>query len=362
MVAIERQQNKAVVKVYAPVGGWDFDGANFSAILSQLEGQYKDIDIRMHSYGGSCMEGNVIYNAIANSKANITIYVDGIAASMASIILMAAKKVVIAQNGFIMIHRPSAIVDGDVNDLTGIAKLLRSMEADFKRKYSEKTGKPISEVSAWFDGADHWFDAQEALELKLVDEISGQISSDALLEKQTAISLGIDNLYNRFTALVKSENHQNQKNMNKAQLIAHYGLKGVTPESSDADIIAAIDAKIAEANAAKATAENALKEQKTAQITAEIDVLKDKITAKQREEFAKIGEAAGLDALRMALEPYKKQVTLTSMIGGGAANGQPGRESWSWDDWQTKDPRGLEAMATANPEGFDALRKAKYNV
>ncbi|MEI7504813.1 MAG: ATP-dependent Clp protease proteolytic subunit, partial [Paludibacter sp.] len=95
------------IKLYGSIGSSGINSFDFSTQLSELEKSgCKSLTIHMHCYGGSVFEGNVIYNALKNSKMSIKIVVDGIAASMASIILLAVKDVDIAENGYVMVHRP----------------------------------------------------------------------------------------------------------------------------------------------------------------------------------------------------------------------------------------------------------------
>lgn len=83
------------------------DGCIFSNILSEQEQIYPNIIIKLHTNGGSVFDGNIMYNAIINSKASISIHIVGIAASMGAILSLSIDEVYMVENGYLMIHAPS---------------------------------------------------------------------------------------------------------------------------------------------------------------------------------------------------------------------------------------------------------------
>ena len=131
--------NNNIISAYGTIN--DGDGIAFLNLFQQIESNKKDITVKLHTYGGSVFDGNLIYNTIANSIANVQIHIVGIAASMGAIISLASDKVYIVENGYMMIHAPSGGVHGTANDLESNIKLMRSMEQNFISKLLEKTGK-----------------------------------------------------------------------------------------------------------------------------------------------------------------------------------------------------------------------------
>src|ERR1044072_3577982 len=99
--------NTGEMKIYGHISEWWNSAEEFTAVFEEMESKFNNIRIRMHCFGGSVFEGTVIFNAITKSRADVTIIVEGIAASMGSIILQAGKKRIIADNAFVMIHRPT---------------------------------------------------------------------------------------------------------------------------------------------------------------------------------------------------------------------------------------------------------------
>jgi len=128
------------------------------------------ITVRVNSYGGSVSDGIAIYNALKRHPAQVTVCVDGIAASIASLIAMAGDRVEIAENAQMMLHAPWGAVVGNAVELRASADMLDKWAESMAASYARKTGRPEAEVMAWLDGKDHWFTAAEAVAEGLADE------------------------------------------------------------------------------------------------------------------------------------------------------------------------------------------------
>lgn len=153
------------IKLYGTIGR---DNITAFGVINEIDKAVssgaKSITFRMHSDGGSVLDGNAIFNAIQNSKMHVKIIIDGIAASMASIVILAADEVEICENAFIMVHRPTGVDDGDADAHFQTSKLLKDIENNFIQLYSKKSGLTPGEVKTkWLDGKDHWLNADEAV-------------------------------------------------------------------------------------------------------------------------------------------------------------------------------------------------------
>lgn len=345
---------------------WGGDGTYFVNHFSRLESEYNDITVRLHTNGGSVFDGNLIYNAINKSKANVTIIVDGISASMGAIIMLSAKNVQIVENGFVMIHAPSSYVSGNAKDLEADAKLLRMIEKNFVAKLQAKTGKSKQEAEKLMDGSDHWFDADECLAMGLVSEII-PAQTTPIIPVNDPYGMERQEVYNVYASLltddfpIKTENFNTDTNM-KQPLIKALGLVGLTAQSSDTAVIEAVQKELQNERTAKEKAERELKEYKDAQIKATLDVaIKDGvIEAEQRSVYENIGEKSGVDALVTVLSGAKGKETAPNIaqhIKGGSADA---RANWTFDQWQKEDKKGLEKLAETNPAKFNQLFNAKY--
>lgn len=345
---------------------WSGDGTYFVSHFSRLESEYNDITVRLHTNGGSVFDGNLMYNAINKSKANVTIIVDGISASMGAIIMLSAKNVQIVENGFVMIHAPSSYVSGNARDFEADAKLLRMIEKNFIAKLQAKTGKSKQEAEKLMDGSDHWFDAEECLAMGLVSQII-PAQTAPIIPVSDPYGMDGQDVYNVYASLltndfpIKNEINKTEINM-KELLISALGLVGLTSQSSDTAIIEAVQKQLQGMEAAKEQAENELKEYKQAQIKATLDVaVKDGvIKAEQRSVYEDIGEKSGVDALVTVLSGAKGKDVAPNIAGhikGGSADA---RANWTFDEWQKEDKKGLEKLAETDPAKFNQLFNEKY--
>lgn len=159
----------ATVYLYDMIGGWDgVQAGDFVQALNALDA--KHINLRINSPGGSVFDGRAMATAIKAHPATVTAYVDGIAASAASWIAIAADSVVMADGAFLMIHNAQAGVLGDRHSMLDMAGVLEQLDNSFISDYAAKTGKTAAEIGAWMD-AETWFSAQQAVDLGFADKV-----------------------------------------------------------------------------------------------------------------------------------------------------------------------------------------------
>ena len=133
------ENNIAEILLYGYIGE-DVISGDFVRELKRLENVNKKINIRINSGGGSIFEGLAIFNAIKNCKAEVIGYIDGIAASMGSVIAMACKKVYMSKVAMFMTHRASGMAFGNANDMRTYAQLMETLESAICSIYAAKTG------------------------------------------------------------------------------------------------------------------------------------------------------------------------------------------------------------------------------
>ena len=154
--------------LYGEVGGWGASAVEFIDVLSTRKDQH--INLHIHSPGGSVFEGHAIFNALRNHSGGVTTMVDGIAASMASVIAMAGSPVKIASNGFLMIHNPWSQAAGGSEEMRKQADVLDKLKDSLVKIYADKSGMSEEDISAAMD-AETWFSAEEAVAFGLADEV-----------------------------------------------------------------------------------------------------------------------------------------------------------------------------------------------
>jgi ATP-dependent Clp protease protease subunit len=151
----------AEIKIYDVIG-WPFVEAD--AFLNDLSHMNAEtITVKINSPGGDVFDGTAIYNALADHDAKIITSVEGIAASMASVIALSGDERRIYKNANFMIHNAWTIAMGDYNDLIKEAGVLKSISGQMAETYAEKTGKPQAEMQKLMDDTT-WFTGQQSVD------------------------------------------------------------------------------------------------------------------------------------------------------------------------------------------------------
>lgn len=148
-----------------------FGGVDSAALIAEIDGLRVDqLDVRINSLGGNAHDGMAIANAILRNKAATTTYIDGIAASAASVIALAADRVVISKYGQMMVHNSSGLAVGGAEDIRGYANYLDSLDATMADYYADRAG---GDTKTWAKAmkAETWYRAEEALAAGLVTDI-----------------------------------------------------------------------------------------------------------------------------------------------------------------------------------------------
>jgi len=202
-------QNKATdsvdILIYGVIGeSWyqeSVTARQFVADLKSLEKDYKRINVRINSPGGSVFDGLPIFNALRNSSAEIHTYNDGLCASMAAVILLAGKTVHTADNALMMLHSPISGCYGNAGDMEQVLEMLGKVQDSLISCItSRNTSKTSEEIkAAYFDYKDHWLTADEASDEKFVDEIEKGNKKVSNKVKDMAF----DQVVEQFDSLVK---------------------------------------------------------------------------------------------------------------------------------------------------------------
>ena len=161
------------ILLYGDVGeGQKVESGRVVGELLSLSSRYKKIDVRINSNGGDVFSGMAIYNALRTSKADITIYVDGVAASIAGIIALCGKPLYMSPYAKLMLHSVSGGTWGNASALRQTAQMMETLEGDLSQMIASRCGMDAAAVSSkYFDGEDHWISAEEAVSMKLADGI-----------------------------------------------------------------------------------------------------------------------------------------------------------------------------------------------
>jgi len=351
------------VKLYGTI--WGGDGPYIVSAIKPLLAKKDPVNIHVHSPGGSVIDGNLIFNAIAAAKNPTTIINDGLAASMMSIIMLSGKTVKMASNAFVMIHAPSGSTSGNAKSMESTAKVLRSMEDSFLKRLSAKTGKDAEELKDWMNG-DNWFTAEEALEAGLIDQII-----DPIIEDNAEIAAFQDlkicaNLFSKYDAKDREEEEQqertdtptiiNPKNVEMKLTAESLSALGLPADASEQDVNAAIaknDQKIKDLEA-KQTADKKANAEKVINDA----VAAGKILGSEKDTWLADAQSnLELTERMLAKIPVKKPLSGNEKPESSAT--AEGSDKWTFTDFRKKDPKGLIAMKTSDPERYKALADAE---
>lgn len=178
--------------IYDVVGD-SWTGNDASALVKEIAGyKKKRINARINSPGGSVFDGVAIFNALKNHDGGVTTFVDGLAASIASIIALAGERIIMADNAMMMIHNPSSFSYGEAKDLRKDADVLDQIKETLINTYVNKTGNAREDVAADMD-KETWFTASEAKAYGLVTEVSEAMKMAACVDESLAEVFGFRN-------------------------------------------------------------------------------------------------------------------------------------------------------------------------
>ena len=149
---------------------WFEDDVTPAAFKSELMAGIGDITLWINSPGGDCVAAAQIYNMLMEYPGNVTIKIDGIAASAASVIAMAGTKVLMSPTGLMMIHNPLTVAIGDSEEMQKAIQMLDEVKESIINAYEIKTGLSRARLSHLMD-AETWLNANKAMELGFADGI-----------------------------------------------------------------------------------------------------------------------------------------------------------------------------------------------
>lgn len=363
-VILPRKADSAVgILLYGYIGPCEgeVDCAAVVSEIKSLSASYKNIDVRINSMGGEVYAGLAIFNALRESEANINIYVDGVAASMAAVIALCGRPLHMSRYSRLMLHSVSGGVHGSAEYIRAYADQIDALTSTLVDIVSERSGLPVEEVrSRWFDGADHWLSSQEALDLKLADDIYDM--QDGASPVEGASAEAIYEFTNRL-------NSQPQKDINMAimaELRKMSSFKDAATEEQALAAVARLENEAAKVPALQAKVEALENEKKQATAQARNAYLDQAVADGRIQEAQK----AQFLALMEHDEPGVKAVIEAMPKGAGRISGFIGNqqqyasaraqlEAMTWD--QIDRANRLMELKTNYPDLYDAKYKETFN-
>ncbi|EKY28081.1 head maturation protease, ClpP-related [Clostridium celatum] len=173
---------------YIAQDSWFDDDITPKQFKSELTNSGGDIVVWLNSPGGDVFAASQIYNMLKEYDGKVTVKIDGIAASAASVIAMAGSEILMSPVAMMMIHNPATVIFGEASDLQSGIDMLSEVKESIINAYEKKTSLPRKKISKMMD-AETWFSAQKAVELGFADTVlyedSEEITDGFIFDKVT---------------------------------------------------------------------------------------------------------------------------------------------------------------------------------
>lgn len=204
----------AEIVIYEQIGEsfWD-DGVSaksFSEELKNLGPSIKQIDLRLNSPGGDVFDGITIYNRLKQHSANVTVYVDGLAASIASIIALAGDEIIMGEGALYMVHLPWTMSMGNRNDLDNTVQRLMDIEEQMLSIYAKRSGLDRVEIRKMLE-EETWLDSDQTVEMGFADKKSEEVVAIAASSMEKSWMNKSPKKFNSTTLVAKAEALKIQK-------------------------------------------------------------------------------------------------------------------------------------------------------
>jgi ATP-dependent Clp endopeptidase proteolytic subunit ClpP len=178
--AIGRAAHGAAISIHSDIGDFGIGAGEFARQLQAL-GSPKELRISINSNGGDVSTGFAIYNMLNRHPANKIVTVEGIAASMASVIAMAGDEIVMPSNAMLMIHNPWGAITGKSDEIASFADALEMMQSNMAAVYRARSGQSLATIRAMMD-RETWLDASAAVEKGFADRIEEPMKAVASVD------------------------------------------------------------------------------------------------------------------------------------------------------------------------------------
>lgn len=175
-------EGEAEILIYEFIGydWWTDTGVTAKQFAEDLKalGDVSKIILRINSPGGEVFDGNTIYNLLKSHKAYVETHIDGIAASIASVIALAGDKIIMPENAMMMVHNPWGVAIGEATDMRKMADALDKIRESILATYRVRTGLDDAKLIELMD-AETWLTAADAVELGFADEETESVRAAA---------------------------------------------------------------------------------------------------------------------------------------------------------------------------------------
>lgn len=349
-ITAETKEEFAEVRITGALYEWNNSTEFLTAKVDQfLADGYKNVRVYINSPGGDVFVGAEIVNQLKRFPGKKEGFGGALVASAATIIAIEMDTFEMATNGQFMYHKPSGWISGNEDRIESQLQLLKNLTAQYRKMYSDKTGISEDDIEANWAKGDVWLTADQALKQKFITSVKGSQK----VTEQTAEMISscggtpppVDS---------KIEQNHDYKMKNRNQILALLKLPADATDEQIEASVKTVTEKAAQVDALQAKANQQNKDEINALVDKAIE--EKKITADMKEKYTSLAEKdfEGTKAIINALQVVEKPT-----IDAGAV-GATGREKWTMEDWQEKDPNGLTEMMVKEPKKFEALQAAYF--
>lgn len=201
---------------------WFDDDVTPQLFKEELNGGNGNITVWINSPGGDCVAAAQIYNMLIDYKGDVTVKIDGIAASAASVIAMAGTKVLMSPVSMLMIHNPMTIAFGNKGEMEKAISMLDEVKESIINAYEIKTGMSRAKLSHLMD-SETWMDAHKAVELGFADDILNRSDTTDIEVPQVSMMYSkaqvVNSLMERIATKCKIENKETNTGVKADELM-----------------------------------------------------------------------------------------------------------------------------------------------
>ena len=233
-IKAEASSKSADVYIFDEIGTFGLTAQSF---IEEIK-SYKDTPMSLHinCVGGDVFEGMAIYNVLKKRTAKTTVYIEGIAASMGSVIALAGDEVIMAENSLFMIHNAWGGAMGEATEIRKTAALLDKISGEIADIYTKKTNLPYNRVKEMMD-EETWLSADEAYNLGFIDSISDAIKVAAKYDVSKFKNITDKEIQNKLSVNLKSKKMTEElKNWFNAKVEEIIAKVKVSDESEASDV------------------------------------------------------------------------------------------------------------------------------
>ena len=202
-----KADNSADVYIFDEIGTYGVTAQEFITDIKDLKNT--PINLRINSLGGDVFDGMAMYNVIKRREAKTTVYIEGIAASIATIIALGADEVVMAENSLFMIHNAWGGSMGEAKDMRKTADTLDKITGELTDIYIKKTGLPYDSLAEMMD-EETWLNAQEAFNYGFIDTISDSIKVAAKYDVSKFKNITQEEIQNKLSININNKKMTNE--------------------------------------------------------------------------------------------------------------------------------------------------------